>query len=59
MTQISYKSYAIKEEFRSVRSTTFHGRDLFTPAAIEIAKGNFDIVEGYPKIYTRFLRCYV
>lgn len=42
---ISYKSYAIKEEFRSVRSITFHGRDLFTPAAIEIAKDNFDIVE--------------
>ncbi|MEK7067081.1 MAG: SAM-dependent chlorinase/fluorinase [Patescibacteria group bacterium] len=43
--KISYKSYIIKEEFRSVRSTTFHGRDLFTPAAIEITKDNFDIVE--------------
>jgi len=39
------KTYVIKEEFRPVKSTTFHGRDLFTPAAIEIAKGNFDIVE--------------
>lgn len=43
--KVSYKSYAIKEEFRSVRSTTFHGRNLFTPAAIEITKDNFDIVE--------------
>ena len=43
--EVSYKSYAIKEEFRPVKSTTFHGRDLFTPAAIEIAKDNFDIVE--------------
>lgn len=48
-SKISYKSYAIKEEFRSIRSTTFHGRDLFTPAAIEIAKGNFDIVEPIDK----------
>ena len=43
--EISYKSYMIKEEFRPVKSTTFHGRDLFTPAAIEIAKNNFDIVK--------------
>lgn len=43
--RISYKSYAIKKEFRSARSTTFHGRDLFTPAAIEIAKNNLNIVE--------------
>ncbi|MCX6716058.1 MAG: SAM-dependent chlorinase/fluorinase [Candidatus Taylorbacteria bacterium] len=41
----SCKTYEIKEEFRPVKSTTFHGRDLFTPAAIEIAKGNFDIVK--------------
>lgn len=41
----SYRgAYEIKKEFRPVKSTTFHGRDLFTPAAIEIAKGNFDIV---------------
>lgn len=45
----SFKSYAIKEEFRAERSTTFHGRDLFTPAAIEIAKGNFDIVNHIDK----------
>jgi len=43
--EISCKSYVIKEEFRPVKSTTFHGRDLFTPAAIEIAKDNFDIVK--------------
>ncbi|MBI3684915.1 SAM-dependent chlorinase/fluorinase [Candidatus Azambacteria bacterium] len=47
--KISYKSCAIKEEFRSIRSTTFHGRDLFTPAAIEIARGNFDIVQPIDK----------
>lgn len=46
---ITFKSYVIKEEFRSERSTTFHGRDLFTPAAIEIAKGNFDIVNPIDK----------
>lgn len=46
---ISFKSYVIKEEFKSERSTTFHGRDLFTPAAIEIAKGNFDIVKPIEK----------
>ena len=28
------KTYVIKEEFRPVKSTTFHGRDLFTPASI-------------------------
>lgn len=43
--EFSYKAYVIKEQFRSMRSTTFHGRDLFTPAAIEIAKGNLKIVE--------------
>ncbi len=43
--KVSYKSYMIKEEFVSSKSTTFHGRDLFTPAAIEIARGNFDIVK--------------
>jgi hypothetical protein len=43
--EVSYKSYVIKKEFRPVKSTTFHGRDLFTPAAIEIAKDNFEIVE--------------
>lgn len=42
---LSHRSYAIKEEFRPVKSSTFHGRDLFTPAAIEIARGNFTIVE--------------
>jgi hypothetical protein len=42
---VSYKSYVIKKEFMPMKSTTFHGRDLFTPAAIEIAKDNFDIVE--------------
>jgi hypothetical protein len=43
--EVSYKSYVIKEEFSPAKSSTFHGRDLFTPAAIEIAKDNFDIVE--------------
>lgn len=39
-TKISYKSYTINKENNINISTTFHGRDLFTPAAIEIAKGN-------------------
>ncbi len=47
--EVSYKSYMIKEEFRPVRSATFHGRDLFTPIAIEIAKNNFDVVEPINK----------
>jgi len=41
----SFKSYSIKKDFRPATSNTFHGRDLFTPAAIEIAKGNLDILE--------------
>lgn len=44
--EISYKSYVIKKDFKPVISNTFHGRDLFTPAAIEIAKNNFDILES-------------
>ncbi len=43
--EVSCKPYVIKEGFKPVKSTTFHGRDLFAPAAIEITKGNFDIVE--------------
>lgn len=43
--QTPLKTYVIKDEFRLVKSTTFHGRDLFVPAAIEIAKGNLDIVD--------------
>lgn len=41
----SFKSYSIKEDFKPVTSNTFHGRDLFTPAAIEVAKGNLGILE--------------
>lgn len=42
----SYRGvYEIRNDFRPVESTTFHGRDLFTPAAIEIAKNNFGIVK--------------
>lgn len=44
-SKLSYKSYAIKKDFRPTSSNTFHGRDLFTPAAIEIAKDNLDILE--------------
>lgn len=40
-----FKPYSIKNDFRPVTSNTFHGRDLFTPAAIEVAKGNLDILE--------------
>lgn len=53
--EISYKSYVIKEEFKPVKSSTFHGRDLFTPAAIEIAKDNFDIVESIERDKLIFL----
>ena len=42
---VSCTPYVIREEFRPMKSSTFHGRDLFTPAAIEIAKNNFNIVE--------------
>lgn len=42
-TNISVKSYVIKSDFRPDASNTFHGRDLFTPAAIEISKGNLEI----------------
>ena len=37
------KSFVIKPDFRPDASNTFHGRDLFTPAAIEISKGNLEI----------------
>lgn len=43
--EVSFQSYKIKDGLRPKISTTFHGRDVFTPAAIEIAKGNLDIVE--------------
>lgn len=51
LTDHSYscKTYVIKDGFKPVKSTTFHGRDLFMPAAIEIAKGNFDIVDPIDK----------
>lgn len=45
----SCKIYVIKEEFRSTHSNTFHGRDFFTPAAIDLAKGNTDIVAPFEK----------
>ncbi len=38
--KLSYKSYTINKNINTNISTTFHGRDLFTPATIEIAKGN-------------------
>lgn len=41
----TFKSYCIKEDFKPITSNTFHGRDLFTPAAIEITKGNLNIFE--------------
>jgi len=39
-SKLSYKSYTINKNINTNISTTFHGRDLFTPVAIEIAKGN-------------------
>lgn len=44
-----WSAYMIKKEFKSTISSTFHGRDLFTPAAIEIARGNLNIVESIKK----------
>jgi S-adenosylmethionine hydrolase len=40
-----FRSYSIKNDFRPDSSNTFHGRDLFTPAAIEVARENLDILE--------------
>ncbi|MEK6828928.1 MAG: SAM-dependent chlorinase/fluorinase [Nanoarchaeota archaeon] len=54
--EASCKSYVIKEEFKPVKSSTFHGRDLFTPAAIEIAKNNLDIVESIERNKLVFLQ---
>ena len=39
------KSHIIRSDFRPDASNTFHGRDLFTPAAIEISKGNLEIFD--------------
>ena len=47
--KLFYKSYAIKEKFKPINSNTFHGRDLLTPAAIELAKDNLDILEPIDK----------
>lgn len=46
---LSCKTYLIKEEFSSTHSNTFHGRDFFTPAAIELAKNNDKIVSLFDK----------
>jgi len=43
----SCKTYLIKEDFRSTHSNTFHGRDFFTPAAIELSKGNYEIITPF------------
>ncbi len=45
----SCKVSVIKEGFRSTHSNTFHGRDFFTPAAIELAKGNYEIISSFSK----------
>lgn len=45
----SCKVYLIREEFSATHSNTFHGRDFFTPAAIELAKGNYNIVSPFDK----------
>jgi len=37
--------YKIKNDFHAVHSNTFHGRDVLTPAAIELAKGNKSFLE--------------
>lgn len=48
-SSLSCKTYLIKEEFSSTHSNTFHGRDFFTPAAIELAKDNYKIVSPFNK----------
>lgn len=40
------KSFVIRPDFKPNSSNTFHGRDLFTPAAIEIAKYNLSILDS-------------
>lgn len=53
--ELSHKAYVIKEEFRSSHSNTFHGRDFFTPAGIEIAKGNYEIVLPFDEAKLNFI----
>ena len=48
-TGLVCKTYEIKEKFTSPHSNTFHGRDLFTPAAIELAKDNYEIISPVDK----------
>lgn len=48
-SEIFCKTYEIKERFTLSHSNTFHGRDLFTPAAIELAKGNHKIIFPFDK----------
>lgn len=47
--KLTCKIYEIKEKFISPHSNTFHGRDLFTPAAIELAKDNYKIISPFDK----------
>ncbi len=42
--ELTCKTYEIEEKFTSPNFNTFHGRDLFTPAAIEIARGNYEMI---------------
>lgn len=46
---LACKIYEIKEKFTSSHFNTFHGRDLFTPAAIELAKDNYEIISPFDK----------
>ena len=41
---LNSKIYTIKNDFSSVESNTFHGRDIITPVAINLALGNSDIL---------------
>jgi S-adenosylmethionine hydrolase len=41
---LNSKIYTIKNDFKTVESNTFHGRDIMTPIAIELALGNNDIL---------------
>ena len=39
------KAFKVITDFNQVASNTFHGRDIFTPAAIEIHKNNYEILK--------------
>jgi len=47
--EIDQKIYKVKDNFTDIPSNTFHGRDIITPVAIELAKGNHSFFEPVNK----------